>query len=127
MPAQRNRAVVLVVKMGTVSYTHLADMGHALILRQGLQFAVAVGHANGTDVVALREEQLEDHAAVLLEPLRVGAHLHALKDGGHAGGQQLVAALDLDQAKTACAHVAQALQMAERGNVDCLLYTSRCV
>jgi hypothetical protein len=80
-----------------------------------------VGHANRTDVVALGEEQLEDHAAVLVEPLGFGADFHALEDGCHAGGQQLVASLDLDQTKAACAHVGQALHMAEGGNVDVVL------
>ena len=40
---------------------------------------------------------------------------------GHAGGQELVAALDLHQAEAAGAHRAQALQMAEGGNVDLVL------
>ena len=51
----------------------------------------------------------------------VGGDLHAFVDGGHAGGQQLVAALDLDQAQAAGAHIAQAVQMAEGGNVDVVL------
>ena len=57
----------------------------------------------------------------LLEPLGVGADLHAFVDGGHAGGKELVAALDLDQAQAAGAHVAEAVQMAEGGNVDVVL------
>ncbi len=95
-----------------------ADMGQALLLRKGLQFAVAVGDADRADVVALGEEQFENGAAMLFEPLGVGGDLHALVDGGHAGGQELVAALDLHQAKAAGADVAQAVQMAEGGNVD---------
>ena len=98
-----------------------ADVGQPLVLRQGLQLAVAVGHADRADVVALGEQQLEDGAAMLLQPLGVGADFHALGDGGDAGRQQLVAALDLDQAQAARANVAQAVEMAERGNVDVVL------
>ena len=46
-----------------------ADVGQALLLRQRLQFAVAVGDADRADVIALGEEQLENHAAMLLQPL----------------------------------------------------------
>ena len=82
---------------------------------------MAVGDADRADVVALGEEQLEDGAAVLLEPLSIGADLHAFVDGGHAGGKELVAALDLNQAKAAGAHFAEAVHMAEGGNVDVVL------
>ena len=43
-----------------------------------LQLAVAVGHADRADVVALGEQQLDDHPAVRLQPRRVGGDLHAL-------------------------------------------------
>ena len=72
-------------------------------------------------MIALGKEKLKYRPAVLLEPLRVGAHVHAFKDGGHAGRQQLVAALDLYQAKPAGAHIAQALHMAEGGDVNVVL------
>src|SRR6516225_4272756 len=52
------------------------------------------------------------------KPLGVCADLHAFLHGGDAGGQKLVGALDLHQAESACAHVAQAIEMAERWNVD---------
>ena len=38
-------------------------MVDALAARQLLQLAVAVGHAHGADVVALRQQQLQDHRA----------------------------------------------------------------
>ena len=47
-----------------------ADVGQALLLRQGLQFAMAVGDADGADVVALGEEQLENGAAMLAAGVR---------------------------------------------------------
>ena len=40
-------------------------MGQALLLRQRLQLAVAVGDADRADVIALGEEQLQNDAAVL--------------------------------------------------------------
>src|ERR1035438_1426824 len=58
---------------------------------------------------------------MLLEPLGLGAYLHALIHSGHAGGQQLVTAFDLHQAQAAGAYIAQALKMAERGNIDVVL------
>jgi hypothetical protein len=58
---------------------------------------------------------------VFLESFCVGADFHALEDGGHAGRQQLVAALDLHQAQPARTHIAQPFQVAERGNVDVIL------
>ena len=57
----------------------------------------------------------------LLQAFGVGGDLHALIDGGDAGGQQLVGALDLDQAQAAGADLAEAVEMAEGGNVDVIL------
>ena len=56
---------------------------------QVLQLAVAVGHADRADVVALGEEQLDDHPPVFAQPLGVGLDLHALGDLRGAGRQQL--------------------------------------
>ena len=38
-------------------------------LRQRLQFAVAVGHANGANMIPLNEQQLQRHQAVVREGL----------------------------------------------------------
>ena len=62
-------------------------------LRQRLQIAVAVRHADRADVIALGEEQFQDHAAVVGQPLGVGRDLHAFFHPGDAGGKQLVASL----------------------------------
>ena len=56
----------------------VADVVHALRVGQRLQFAMAVGHADGADVIALGEQQLQRHAAVLAQPLAVGLDVHAL-------------------------------------------------
>ena len=93
-------------------------MRQALLLPQGLQLAMAVGHADRADVIALGEEQLKDGLAMLLQALRRRGDFHSFFDGGDAGGQQLVAALDLDQAQAARAHIAQPIEMAERRDVD---------
>ena len=45
---------------------------------QRLQFAMAVGHAHGADVIALGEQQFQRHAAVFSQPFAVGLDVHAL-------------------------------------------------
>ena len=52
-------------------------MGKALLLGHRLQFAVAVRHADRANVVALGEQQFQDRAAMLLQPLGVGVDFHA--------------------------------------------------
>ena len=96
----------------------VADVVHALAVGEGLEFAVAVGDADGADVVALGEEQLEGHAAVFAQALAVGLDVHALGDLGGAGGQELGDAGDFDQAEAAGADVVDAVQMAEGRDVD---------
>ena len=46
------------------------DVGHADLPRQVLQFAVAVRDADRADVIALREQQLDDRPAVALQGAR---------------------------------------------------------
>ena len=46
------------------------DMRHAQPLRHRLQFAVAVGDADGADVIAFDEQQLQRHQAVVREASR---------------------------------------------------------
>ena len=46
-----------------------AHVIHADARRQVLQLAVAVGDADRADVVALGEQQLDDHPAVVAQPL----------------------------------------------------------
>ena len=79
---------------------------------------MAVGHAHGADVVALGEQQLQRHAAVFPQPFAVGLDVHALADLGGAGGQQLGDAGDLHQAQAAGADVIDAVEMAERRDLD---------
>jgi hypothetical protein len=64
-------------------------------------------------MISLSEEQLEDGATVLLQPFGDGGDLHAFKDGGHAGGEELIIALNFDHAQAACADIAEAVEVAE--------------
>jgi hypothetical protein len=48
-----------------------AHVGHADFCGQVLQFAVAVGDAHRAVMVALREQQLDDRLAVVLEALEL--------------------------------------------------------
>ena len=85
---------------------------------QRLQFAMAVGDADGADVVALGEQQFQGHAAVFAQPLAVGLDVHAFGDLGGAGRQQLGNAGHFHQAEAAGADVIDAVQMAERRDFD---------
>ena len=79
---------------------------------------MAVGHANGADVVALGEEQFQSHAAIFLETLAVGLDVHAFGNFRGAGGQQFRHAGDFHQTQAACAHVINAVEMAQRRDFD---------
>src|SRR5579864_668615 len=97
------------------------NVGDAEFLRQELQVAVAVRNTYGTNVIALGKEQLDDHAAVVREPVGVRCDLHAFFDAGHARRQQFVRALHLHQAQTAGADSGKPLQFAEPRNEDLVL------
>ena len=90
------------------------DMREPQRLRQGLQFAMAVGDADGADMVALDEQQLERHQPVVGEVVGVGGDRHSALRGCRAGRQQAADAGDLDQAQAAGSRRAQAFQVAER-------------
>jgi hypothetical protein len=71
--------------------------------------------------LATQTEQIEDGFAMFLQALSRGGDFHSFFDGGDAGGKKLVAALDFNQAEAAGAHVAEAVEMAEGGDVDVVL------
>ena len=56
-----------------------AHMRQALLLRQGLQLAMAVRDTDRADMVALGKEQFENRAAMLLEPLGLRGALPCLR------------------------------------------------
>ncbi len=93
-------------------------MVHALAVGQRLQFAMAVGHAHGADVIAFGEQQFERHSPVFAQPFAVGLHVHALADFGGAGGQQFANARDFHEAQAAGAHVIYPVQMTQRRDFD---------
>ncbi len=76
-------------------------MIHTQAHRQTLQLAMPVLHANGADVIAFGEEQLDDHFAIFTQARRIGANLHPLAHGGDTGGLQLVGATHLNQTQPA--------------------------
>ncbi len=98
-----------------------AHMRNAETLRQHLHLAVTVRDADRADMIALGEQQLKDHAAVVLQALGVGGDFHALFDHSDAGRKQLVLALNLDKAKPAGADVGEAVHFAEPRNKDAVL------
>ena len=79
----------------------VADVVHADRVGHVLELAVAVGDADGADVVALGEEQLDDLPPVALEPLGGGGDLHPLLGAQRAGGLEPGRALHLDEAEPA--------------------------
>ena len=96
--------------------------GHAL------QFAVTVGNADRTDVIAFREEHLHDHASDSSQSSESARDFHAFLHSRHTRRQQLVIAFYFHQAEAASAHIAETVQVAKRGYVDpILLATSRMV
>src|SRR5205823_1254040 len=88
---------------------------------QTLEIAVVIRHADRADVVALGEQQLHDHLAVLVQPLRVCRHRHAFLDARHAGWGEFRGAFDLDKAEAAASDQRQAVKLAESRNPDAVL------
>ena len=80
--------------------------------------AVAVGHADRTNVVALGQQQLQDHLAVFPELRRVGEDVHAFGGPCDAGRLEFGAAVDLHQAQPAGPRLRQAVEMAEGRDLD---------
>ena len=94
-----------------------AHMVHAQPLRQRLQLTMPVGDTNRADVIAFGKQQFEQSCGdIVSSRSELRGHFHAFFHSGHARGQQLVDALDFDQAQTARANLREALQVAERGN-----------
>src|ERR1019366_7241702 len=79
------------------------------------------GDANAAHVVALGEDQLQDAAAEPGEALRIDSDFHALRHTRDAGRQQLVDALDFDNAQAASAGVRETGEIAQRGDEDIVL------
>ena len=93
-----------------------AATGHGLVLQRA--FAALIAHR----AVQRMVDQQQLHHAVLRgvgnRRGALGAHHHALGDGGGAAGQRLVLPFDLDQALPAGPHRFEQRMVAEPGNLD---------
>lgn len=96
------------------------DVSEAELLRESLEFAVAVGNADGADVISLGEEEFEYGAAMPGDSLGSGGDFHAFFNAGDAGREQAVLAFDFNEAEAACADIAETIEVAEGGNVDAI-------
>ena len=68
-------------------------------------------------MIALDEEQLDGHLAIEGEPGGSSFDRHAFLHGRGAGGKKAIGAGELDDADAAGTDGAEALEIAERGNV----------
>ncbi len=99
----------------------VVNMGHAELHRQLLQFAVAVGDADGTDMIAFAEDELEDLYPIAVDPFRMGDHFHIFPRQRDACGDQFRRAFDFDQAQPTGAALGQTIQVAECRDIDPVL------
>lgn len=98
------------------------DMVDTVQVRQSLQLAMAIGDTDGANVIALGEQQLQDHSPIITEPFRVGFDLHPFADPRRAGGKELRCAGKFDEAKPACADIMNAIQVTECWNLQPSLF-----
>lgn len=120
-PEERVRNINVAARKGIIE----AHVIHADGNRQVLQFAMTIGDAHRTHVIALGKEEFDDHAAILAQTFRIGAHHHLFDHRRHACRAQRATALDLDQAEPAGADVAHAIEVTERWDRDAVL--TRCL
>ena len=93
------------------------------LLRQRLKLAVEVFRADQTVLRVVRKQQIEDRAARVDRPQRIGVNLHSFRHRGAAGRGEIRAALDFDHADAAGAGAVLEVQavhfhMAEGRNAD---------
>ena len=96
----------------------IRQIENAQVVGNRLQVAVATAHAARALRVVLRQEQLNVSATGLARLGAVGVDHHAVEHVVVAGGNQLVAALNLDHAHAAAADLVQIAQIAQGGNLD---------
>ena len=99
----------------------VSDVVDAQPRRHRLQLAVAVHHADGADVVALGEQQLDDHLPVALDLRGLGCDPHLVLGPDDASRLESRRLVDLDQAEPAGADARQPLELAEGRDVDPVL------
>ena len=96
----------------------IRQIENAQIVGDGLQVAVAAAHAARALRIVLGQQQLHVGATRLAGLGAVGVDHHAVEHVVVAGGNQLVAALNLDHAHAAAADLVQIAQVAQGGNLD---------
>ena len=89
-----------------------------IVVAELLELAVAAAGTLCAVRVVLAQQQAQVHAARLAHAGGVRRDDHPLHDGVVAGGDKALIALDLDHAQAACADFVDALEIAERGNVE---------
>ncbi len=104
--------VVLGVEVGE------ADVGDADLIGEVLEFAVAVGDADGADMVSFGEEELDDHFPVEPEFFGIGEDDLVWGDWGGAGGEEFGGADDFDDTESTGADFGDAFEGAEGGDLD---------
>ncbi len=95
-----------------------AELGDAVLLGQGLQFAVAVALAGVALAVVLGEQQLEHVPACETHAAAVGVDGHLVGHREGAGGLQGALAFDFDHADAADTGHVEVGMVAESGDVD---------
>jgi hypothetical protein len=89
--------------------SHLCD---AERLRQVLQLAIAIRHANRANVISFGKEQLNGHPHILPQLGRIGSDLHVGRDLRRARRKEPRTTPDFDQAQPAGADRTQAFHIA---------------
>ena len=96
----------------------IRQIENAQIVGDGLQVAVAAAYAARALRIVLGQQQLHVGATGLAGLGAVGADHHAVEHVVVAGGDELVAALNLDHAYATAADLVQIAQIAQGGNLD---------
>ena len=103
----------------------IPDMGHSEGGCEVLQFTVAVHHADRADMVSFREDKLQYFPTIVPDSFGIGDDLHLLRHKGNAGGKELGAALDFNNAQAASPPFGQTVQMTQGGDMDVVLTRNR--
>ncbi len=122
-------AAVHVVDEKGVALVHLEALdaaghargGHAHVLNEGLQLALAVFGAGGAVLGMRRQQQLHGEIAQLVDPLGFRADDHALRRLELARGLHALLPLHLHNAEAAGAQLRQIGMVAEMGDVNAVL------
>ncbi len=96
----------------------VAHVVHLIAVGQVLQLAVSAGLAEHAEVIVFRKDKLQYLTAVLLQLFAVGTYYQPLPGRVGAGGHRPSLPVNLDDAQAAGPDIAQAVEVAQRGDVD---------